>query len=212
MKQSFQKWLAAVSVCAMLALPASATETIKVLGQLAPAASSASITCTSASPMVCTWTGSNLALNDQVTFTSGTPPTGTSLNTPYFVISAGLTANAFELSTSQGGSAINSSSTGSGIVASSQRIVYTPSSTNTAVVSTISICNQSASPDTFRVAVQPAAAAIATKHYIAYGTTVPANNTIVLTLGVTLANTDIITVWTANGTSSFNVFGVEVAP
>src|SRR6185503_9140986 len=46
--------------------------------------------------------------------TTGTLPTGLTVGTIYYVISAGLTANAFEVSATLGGSAINTSGAGSG--------------------------------------------------------------------------------------------------
>ena len=72
-------------------------------------------TVTIASPGVFTSTAHGLSLNDRVRlFTTGALPTGLSADTRYFVISAGLTADAFELSTTEGGSAINTSGTQSG--------------------------------------------------------------------------------------------------
>lgn len=87
--------------------------------------------------------------------------------------------------------------------------VYTAA--NPAVISTIAVCNQAASGATFRIAVRPAGAALAAKHYIAYDTAVTANNSTMLTLGVTLAATDVLTVYASTATLSFNVFGSEIA-
>lgn len=73
------------------------------------------VTITIASPAVFTANSHNLREGNTLYFTtSGSLPTGLSLNTPYYVISAGLTANDFEVSTSPGGSAINTSGTQSG--------------------------------------------------------------------------------------------------
>jgi len=78
------------------------------------------VTVTIASPAVFTRTSHGL--------TAGTPiqlvdlsggvalPTGLSLNTTYFVIAAGLTANAFEVSATLGGSAINTTGSQSGTI------------------------------------------------------------------------------------------------
>jgi len=88
--------------------------------------------------------------------------------------------------------------------------LYTvPSSTST-VVSTITVCNQAASAATFRIAVRPAGATLASQHYIAYGSTVAANDTTALTLGITLATTDVITVYASSATVSFTAFGSEI--
>lgn len=75
-------------------------------------------TCTisHASPAVITCAGHGLTLNHGVRFNSvgGTLPTGITAGTIYYVISAGLTANTFRVSTSLGGSAVNTSSDGTG--------------------------------------------------------------------------------------------------
>lgn len=56
-----------------------------------------------------------LALNDKVVFTGGTfVPCGLALNTVYYVISAGLTADAFQVSATQGGSSISVSGSATG--------------------------------------------------------------------------------------------------
>jgi glucose-6-phosphate dehydrogenase assembly protein OpcA len=88
--------------------------------------------------------------------------------------------------------------------------LYTvPASTST-VVSTITVCNQAASAATFRIAVRPAGATLASQHYIAYGSTVAANDTTALTLGITLATTDVVTVYASSATVSFTAFGSEI--
>jgi glucose-6-phosphate dehydrogenase assembly protein OpcA len=89
--------------------------------------------------------------------------------------------------------------------------LYTvPSSTST-VVSTITVCNQASSAATFRIAVRPAGATLAAQHYIVYGATVPASDTTTLTLGLTLATTDVVTVYASSANLSFNAFGSEIA-
>jgi len=88
--------------------------------------------------------------------------------------------------------------------------VYTVGSGKSAVVSTISVCNRSTSA-TYRIAIRPAAATLANQHYIAYDTTVPANDTINLTIGVTLAATDVVTVYASTANLSINLFGAEIA-
>jgi hypothetical protein len=57
-----------------------------------------------------------LSAGDQVTFsaTQGTLPTGLTANTTYFVISSGLTADAFQVSTTSGGGALDVTGTASG--------------------------------------------------------------------------------------------------
>jgi hypothetical protein len=88
--------------------------------------------------------------------------------------------------------------------------LYTVPSGKQTVCSTLVIANRSVSGTTFRIAVRPAGAALADQHYIAYDTTIAANDSIFLTLGVTLAETDVVTVYTSANTLSFNLFGSEL--
>lgn len=63
-----------------------------------------------------TWTTHGLSAGDTVRFyTTGVLPTGITANTTYYVIASGLTANAFKVATTLGGSAINMSGTPSGV-------------------------------------------------------------------------------------------------
>ena len=89
--------------------------------------------------------------------------------------------------------------------------LYTVGAGKSAVVSTIAVCNQAASAATFRIAIRPAGATLAAQHYIAYDSTVAANDSTMLTIGVTLATTDIITVYASTATLSFSAFGSEIS-
>lgn len=87
--------------------------------------------------------------------------------------------------------------------------VYTvPGSTST-IISTLTIANRSATVATFRVAVRPSGAAISNAHYIAYDTTITANGIVTMTLGLTLATTDVVTVYASTANVSFGLYGVE---
>lgn len=79
----------------------------------------ATVTWTSASPGVCTWTAHGLYEGAPVIFTAGTStPTGITAGTTYYVSKTGLTANAFSVSTTvanaAAGTNVNTSSTGVG--------------------------------------------------------------------------------------------------
>lgn len=89
--------------------------------------------------------------------------------------------------------------------------LYTVPAATSAVLSTVTICNQASTAGTFRIAVRPAGASIATQHYIAYDTPIAANDTIALTLGITLATTDVVTVYASSATMSFAAFGSEIS-
>lgn len=89
--------------------------------------------------------------------------------------------------------------------------LYTVPSATSTVVSTINVCNRAAAADTFRIAVRPAGASLATSHYLAYDTAIPANDSISLTLGVSLATTDVVTVYAGTANLTFAAFGAEIS-
>lgn len=89
--------------------------------------------------------------------------------------------------------------------------LYTVPSATSAVVSTISICNQAGTSGTYRIAIRPAGAAVAAQHYLVYGATVAASDSVLLTLGVTLATTDVISVYGSSANFSFTAFGSEIS-
>lgn len=81
------------------------------------------VTITIASPAVITWVDHGLRVNDAVVFsTTGALPTGITAGTPYYVISAGLTVDTFQIAATTSfltwtgdGAAINTSGTQSGV-------------------------------------------------------------------------------------------------
>lgn len=87
--------------------------------------------------------------------------------------------------------------------------LYTVPSGNSAVISTMSICNQG-NTTTYRVAISPNGAAIDPKHYIVYDTYVNSNDTVFLTLGLSMGAADLIRVYAGTANLSFNVFGSEL--
>ena len=96
--------------------------------------------------------------------------------------------------------------------ATTETTLYTVPASTSAVVSTISIANQAGSSGTYRIAVRPAAdASTAKKHWIVYGATVGASDSIMLTLGLTLAAGDLIRVFASSADMSFSAFGSEIS-
>ena len=89
--------------------------------------------------------------------------------------------------------------------------LYTVPAGTQSVISTITVCNQAATPATFQIAIQPAGATILAKHYVSYNTPLAANDTITLTVGITLATTDLISCSANTNTVSFNAFGSEIS-
>lgn len=94
--------------------------------------------------------------------------------------------------------------------ATTNTTLYTVPASNSVVVSTITVCNQAGTTANFRIAIRPTGETIASKHYINYDTQVPGNDQLALTLGITLAETDVVTVYANTATVSFNIFGTEL--
>lgn len=87
--------------------------------------------------------------------------------------------------------------------------LYTVPAATQAVCSTLVICNRGAST-TFRVAVRVGGAVIDNKHYICYDCYVEQYSTVFLTLGITLAATDVVSVYAGVATLSMSLYGLEI--
>ena len=89
--------------------------------------------------------------------------------------------------------------------------LYTVPSAKEAVVSSISVANLTTTAATFRLAVRPAGESINNKHYIGYDITVGASDSTIITVGLTLATTDIISVYASTANVAFQAFGDEAS-
>jgi hypothetical protein len=90
--------------------------------------------------------------------------------------------------------------------------LYTVPAATQTIISTINVVNTHASTaDVIRIAVRPDGATLANQHYVVYGLSLSAGATFTYTGGVTIDATDIVTVYSTNGTSSFTAFGSEIA-
>ena len=87
--------------------------------------------------------------------------------------------------------------------------LYTVPASTSAVCSTLSICNRGISTQV-RVAVRPAGDTVANQHYIVYDVAINQYESVFLTLGVTLAATDVVSVYAGTADVSFGLFGTEV--
>jgi len=89
--------------------------------------------------------------------------------------------------------------------------LYTVPAATAAVVSTISICNTAATTATYRIAVSTTTSFV-TAGYLVYGATVPANDTVFITIGATLDATNKYLLCSASAaTVSFSAFGSEIS-
>ena len=89
--------------------------------------------------------------------------------------------------------------------------LYTVPASKSATVSSIVVCNRAATAASFRISVAAAGAADATSQYMYYDQAIDANSTYIATIGVTLATTDKVRVYTSTANFSITAFGVEVA-
>lgn len=96
--------------------------------------------------------------------------------------------------------------------ATTDTTLYTVPASTQAVISTITVCNRGTGTPTFRIAVRPNGTALANQHYVTYDVAIGVNATIALTLGITLGDTDVITVRASNADLSFAAFGSEITP
>lgn len=89
--------------------------------------------------------------------------------------------------------------------------LYTVPAATSAMCSTLVICNQSTTAaDSVNIAVRIAGAALTNAQYIIYQMPIQPSNTYTATIGISLATTDVVSCYATNGTSSFNLFGVQV--
>lgn len=82
------------------------------------------VTISNASPAVISWAGHGLYVDSPVVFsTDGALPSGLTAGTKYYVISAGFGADAFQVSATPQGAAINTTTDGSGTHAATNRSI-----------------------------------------------------------------------------------------
>lgn len=95
--------------------------------------------------------------------------------------------------------------------ATTETTLYTAPSSTATIISTVTVCNQAASPATFRIAVRPSAEGTTlSRHWIVYGATVDASDSTFLTLGLTINAGDKVQVFSSSATMSFSAFGSEI--
>ena len=94
--------------------------------------------------------------------------------------------------------------------------VYVVPTSTSAIISTITICNQSSANANVDIMIRPINETLANKHYLVKGVTIPRSDTMILSPGVTLNASVIVAVNNAVASGetaanvSFNVFGVEL--
>lgn len=89
--------------------------------------------------------------------------------------------------------------------------LYTAPSATETIVSSLVITNRAATAATYRVSVSANGAALANEQYLVYDATINGNDTVSLSLGITIDATDKIRVYASSANLSFNAFGTEIA-
>jgi hypothetical protein len=87
---------------------------------------------------------------------------------------------------------------------------YTVPGATSAVVASVIACNRGTGNATIRVSVAIAGAADEEKQYLYYDLPILAKDTFVATLGLSLATTDVVRVYSDSGMVAFTLTGVEV--
>lgn len=94
--------------------------------------------------------------------------------------------------------------------ATTDTTLYTAPALTETIISTLVVANRASSGANFRIAVRPFGATLSNEHYVAYDVSVGANDSTTLTLGMTLASSDVITVRASSADTSFSLFGSEI--
>lgn len=94
--------------------------------------------------------------------------------------------------------------------AASDTTLYTVPAATNAVCSTLTICNTGTQSALVRAAIRVANASITTKQYVVYDTALNPADSMFLTLGVTLAATDVVTIRSSTANVAFGLYGSEL--
>lgn len=93
--------------------------------------------------------------------------------------------------------------------ATNANLYVVPANTQS-IVSCVNVTNLSAANMLFRLAVRPAGATLSNVHYIAYDNIVPGQDSIVLNMGITMGNTDILACYATQANLVFHAYGTEL--
>jgi hypothetical protein len=95
--------------------------------------------------------------------------------------------------------------------ATTETDLYTVPASTEAIISSLVICNRSTTAATYRVYVAANGVAAANNQYLVYDATILGNDTVALSLGITLDAADKVRVYASSANLSFNAFGTEIA-
>jgi hypothetical protein len=89
--------------------------------------------------------------------------------------------------------------------------LYTVPAATQAVLSTIAVCNTSESSATYRVSIMDSAGTPAAQDWIVYDTTIPGNDTVFLTAGLTMQANQVMRVSSSATTVTFSAYISELS-
>lgn len=89
--------------------------------------------------------------------------------------------------------------------------LYTTPSATQAVISTIVICNTASASATYRIGMDTTAGTPGASEWLVYDATIAANDTVCLTLGVTMPASNFIRVSSSANTVTFSAFLSEIS-
>jgi hypothetical protein len=99
--------------------------------------------------------------------------------------------------------------TANGTIGTGQTLYGPVPASTSAVVRSIIICNQAASSATYRLGYSTSTS-YSTSDYLVYGATIAANDTVILTIGATLATTTYLLFSASAATVNAVAFGTEI--
>ena len=88
--------------------------------------------------------------------------------------------------------------------------LYTVPSSTQAIFSAINVCNTASTDATFSIAFRPNGDSIDPKHYIIYDATIAGNDTYMINQGMSMDETDVLSVIASSASVSFTGFYAEV--
>jgi hypothetical protein len=88
--------------------------------------------------------------------------------------------------------------------------LYNTSASATAVVSTLAVCNTASATATYRIGIMGSAGTPAAANWLVYDGVVAGNDTIFLTVGLSLGNTQFIRVSSSANTATFSAYVAEI--
>lgn len=95
--------------------------------------------------------------------------------------------------------------------ATTTETLYTAPALSFVTTSTLTVCNRGTTQKAFRVSVHQKNSTADDKQFIFYDTPLAGNSTLTATIGMTLAEGDIVKTYADSTGLSFNLFGVETS-